>query len=318
MLKIVSTVALVLMFLLMIPAGLITISQDAAKGDWNYPIKAGIEDVILSVASLTPYTKAYFAVALANRRYAETEKLLALGEDADTSLQELVAQTTSAANDIGNVSSSQQRARLIADLSGAIEKYDKGLENAQVSIDTKSELNSKKNSPAPLIAASAAPVSRGSATPTPRASNRTPPENSQQNPQQAYNPALDQALRDQREAIDRTRRELEELRRKLELEQTSFQQPLYQTPLPTSKSFNPPSLPPIQTSTPKPSPSPSSNGYGAASDSMPVVSPSVAPSYTPAPSVAPTYTPEPSVSLKKRTSGQSFNDTSGEDGSGEN
>lgn len=307
MLKIVSTAALVLMFLLMIPAGLITISQDAAKGDWNYPIKTGIEDVILSVASLTPYTKAYFAVALANRRYAETEKVLASGENADSSLEELVAQTTSAANDIGKVSSSQQRARLIADLSNAIDKYDKGLETAQISIDTKSEINSQKNSPTPLISGSAAPASKRTATPVPGISDRTPPASSQQNPQQAYNPALDQALRDQREAIDRTRRELEELRRKLELEQKSLQPPLYQPPLPGSNSVYAPSLSPTQIPTPKPSPSPSSYGYGASSDNTPMMSPSVAPSYTPA----------PSLSSKKRTNDQSFNDNSEMDGSGE-
>lgn len=296
MLKIFSAVALVLMFVLMVPAGLIMISQDAAKGAWNYPIKRGIEDLILAGVSLNPYTKAYFAVALANRRYDETEKLLASGENAETSLQELVTQTSTAAEDIGKVSSSQQRAKLIADLSGAIEKYDKGLESAQVSIDTKSQINSQKTNPHSATASS--PPSSGSTSkPVPASSYKVAPSvGTAQNPQQLYDPVLQETLREQRESIERTRRDLEELRRQLEIEQNNLQQsPL---PLPNQGNVYAPSLPPIQPPSPTASPSPYSGGFGIASDGGPVLSPSPGPSVTPF--ATPTLQPSPSVKGKQR------------------
>lgn len=231
MFKILSTAALFLVFVLMVPAGLIMISQDAAKGDWNYPIKRGIEDVILSAVSLNPYSKAYFAVALANRRYDETEKLLASGGNADVSLKELVSQTSSASDDINKISSSQQRANLIADLKASIQKYDKGLAQAQVNIDTKSVSQTSKSAgkdiskPSPAVSYHpSSSVQQGSSS------------------QKADDSGLNEELQNQREAIDRTRRELEELRKKLEQEQIKIQLsnriPMPQqgnsTPLPSS------------------------------------------------------------------------------------
>ena len=298
MLKILSTVTLVLVMVMTPLVGLIMISQDASKGEFMYPVKKGLESSILAVASLTPYTKAFFSVALANRRYEETEKLLASGENADVSLQELVTQTSSAASDIGKVSSSQQRAKLIADLSTAIEKYDKGLESAQVSIDTKSEINSQKtDSPRNVVKVSKQPINGNTSQPTPAVSSQpVPSAKSQENPpsQQLYDPALHEKLKEQYEAIERTRRELEELKRKLALEQKN----LGSQPSPSIS----PSLPPIQPPRTS-SPSPSARGsYGTATDVMPAAS------TKPSPSAVSTSPPSPTPSPAGKKKNNSVQD----------
>lgn len=216
--KIVSTISLILMFVLMIPAGLIMISQDSVKGDWNYPIKRGLEDVILVVASFTPYTKAYFAVALSNRRYEETQRLLSKGVSAYSSLEELVSQTSTAASDINKISNSTQKARLIANLSSSIEKYDKGLAQAQEDITRRSGVVITP-SPTPistvLPSPSALPISTfsPSALPSPSQSPSRPPVVNQNN----------EELLKQQQAIEKTRRELDELRKQLQMQQTPSQ-----------------------------------------------------------------------------------------------
>lgn len=288
MLKIISTVALILVFVLMVPAGLIMISQDAAKGDWNYPIKRGIEDVILSAVSLNPYSKAYFAVALANRRYDETEKLLASGGNADVSLKELVSQTSSASDDINKISSSQQRANLIADLKASIQKYDKGLAQAQVNIDTKTVSQASKA------------AGKDTSKPSPTVSYY-PSSSMQQggSSQKADNSGLNEELQDQREAIDRTRRELEELRKKLEEEQIKIQLS-NQVPMPQQENSNPSpsSLPLPSVVTPKPS---TQGFFGVASESGPSPSPSAVASVLPTAGASASVSPSPSAAGRRRS-----------------
>ena len=197
----------------MVPAGLIMISQDSVKGEWNYPIKRGIEDVVLAGASLNPYTRAYYSVALANRRYDESEKLLALGANADNALDELVEQTTVAADNIGNLKNSTDRAKLVDDLADSIEKYDQGLAQAQEQIVRRSELQTPSASP--FMSASRTPtpsvleVNDAKSTPVPQIGR----------PMQNLPSGGDDDSKRQFEAIERTRKELETLRAKLEVEQ---------------------------------------------------------------------------------------------------
>jgi len=283
MLKILSTLTLGLMFILMIPVLVIMISQDAVKGDFTYPIKKGFENTILAAASLTPYTKAYFAVALSNRRYEETEKLLASGAYADVSLQELVNQTSSAASDISKISSTQQRANLIADLSSSIEKYDKGLAEAQNDIDIKSQISTSKSGTSPPPSASKMPENKIVLKSVPSSSS-TPVASGQKSESSApqMNPGLQQELKGQKEAIERTRRELEELRMRLEAEQKNLQQ----AQKPSQKTENAPPPPPKA--------SVSSELFNMQAGSVPsaLVSP------RPSPSVVTSIVPTPSPSTR--------------------
>lgn len=204
--KIIQTIALVVMIVLFIPAGLITVSGNAVPGDFTYPLKRKLEDAVLFLASFNSYSKAYFAVAQSNRRYEETVSLLKAGTDSAKSLEELVSQTSQAADNIKSIRSSSSRARLFADLSDSIEKYDQGLEQAQQQIVIGSEDNPQptppKSSSLPLPPSSTQPTSSPGTQTTSRSTRAGPGDQGSK----------------QSDAIEKTRRELEELKRRLEEE----------------------------------------------------------------------------------------------------
>lgn len=108
----------------LIPTGLVLASQNAVPGDSTYSIKRSLEKVILSLASLHPSTKAYFHADLMNRRYKEAVALIEKGANASESLQELVAQTSSAAQIAHTLSNKKQKAQYIDQLSKSIDQYE--------------------------------------------------------------------------------------------------------------------------------------------------------------------------------------------------
>ncbi len=130
MVKLLSTISLVLAIILFPPAVLAVVSNNAVPGDLTYPIKRGLENVIYAAASVNPTTKAWFAGARSDRRYEEVSALLAQGKTVDQSLNELVEQTQVVATQINQVSDPVQKQKLIAKLSDSITKYDAGLAQA--------------------------------------------------------------------------------------------------------------------------------------------------------------------------------------------
>lgn len=239
------------------PAALITISQGAVKGDLTYPIKRSLEDGVLFLVALNPTTKAYFAVALANRRYEEAETLLAKGAGAQDTIDELVKQTQVAANDINSISSANKRAQLIADLSSSIQKYDQGLAQAQQqlaaktgvavpeSTTTSSSISTTTSTTTSNSGYTVLPVANnGAISPQERQEQQSSsglepmamqPANqrdSQQNQIINQSPSNLEAIK-QQDAIEKARRELEELRSKLEAEQKLLQQQSNIQPTPT-------------------------------------------------------------------------------------
>lgn len=131
MIKLLSTICLILAIVLSPPAVLAVVSNSAVPGDLTYPIKRGLEDVIYAVASLNPTTKAWFAGARSDKRFEEVTTLLAKGKSADRTLQELVEQTQVAALQINQISDPVQKDKMVRQLSDSITKYDVGL--AQIS-----------------------------------------------------------------------------------------------------------------------------------------------------------------------------------------
>lgn len=266
MFKILSNLILVLMVILVLPVGLIMVSQDAVKGDFRYPVKRGLEGGILAIASLTPFTRAYFAVALTNRRYGEVALVIGKGNNAGNELDELVTQTSTAVSDINKISSSDQRAKLIADLSASIQKYDQGLAQAQQEIASKTIISDYQTAPSRGTSQTPAPVATTQSSPlTDRPTSTSPPINT---PSPTYQPSQqprqftqappqgpsrqDEELRRQQEAIEKARRELEELRKRLELEARNFQtQGASQPNTPMQQRQTPDLSPPV--SSPNPS-----------------------------------------------------------------
>ncbi len=173
MFKLLATVILILAIVLFPPAILAYVSQDALPGDTLYPVKRKLEDGVLFLASITPQTKAWYALAYSQRRYKETTGLIAKGENkaAGGSLKELVSQTSLAASDIQHVSDPTQKKALIQDLAKSLAEYHKGL------TDAKEQLGQPKGQlqPTPTPATTASPTPRGSATPKPSGSPKPSP-----------------------------------------------------------------------------------------------------------------------------------------------
>lgn len=141
MVKLLSIISLILALVFFPPAVLAVISNNAIPGDSTYPIKRGLEDIIYAVASLNPNTKALFAKARSDRRFQEVTTLLTQGKDANNTLSELVTQTQAAADQINQVSDSNQKGKLISQLSDSITKYDQGL----------SQVSQPKPKPSPAV-----------------------------------------------------------------------------------------------------------------------------------------------------------------------
>lgn len=136
MLRIFSILVLILFIALLPPAALAYVSQDAIPGDQLYPVKRKLEDIILSVASISPTTRAWYALAYSRRRYDETTSLINKKDNtaASLTLKELVDQTSSVASEIQQVNSASQKIQLKEQLNTSIIEYQKGLNTAKTQL----------------------------------------------------------------------------------------------------------------------------------------------------------------------------------------
>jgi len=170
MVKILSTIVLILVVLLFPPAVLAFVSQNAIPGDKTYPIKRGLEEVILKVASVNPTTQAWFSVNVSNRRFDESKALLLAGKDANMSLTDLVTSTKVAAAEINNLDTSK-KTQLAADLSSSIDQYQTSLTAVQTQLSAQVAL---KTSPTTTYNYSPAPTPSYSSTPAVIYTNPSP------------------------------------------------------------------------------------------------------------------------------------------------
>src|SRR5438552_4005327 len=95
--------SLVLPFVLVPFTIILLIAQESIPGNPFYPVKTGLESVILAAASVNPYTKALFTTNLADTRYTEAEKLL-LAKGNTSGLHDFVTQVAEAQDNISKVS----------------------------------------------------------------------------------------------------------------------------------------------------------------------------------------------------------------------
>lgn len=127
MVKLLTASSIILAIFLFPPAVLAVISNNALPGDAVYPIKRSLENGIYAIASINPISKAWFASARSDRRFKEFSTLIAQGRRGKETLNELVEQTTLAAEEIKKVDDPVKKQELIVKLSKSIEKYDQGL-----------------------------------------------------------------------------------------------------------------------------------------------------------------------------------------------
>lgn len=123
MLAILSKLVVVVMIVMLVPTGLVLASQEAIPGDVTYPIKRGLEGVIVSVSSLHPATRAFFHADLTKRRFKEAIALIRRGSDASNTLVELVSQTQTAVDIIDKIPDASAKRVYIENLSTQIVEY---------------------------------------------------------------------------------------------------------------------------------------------------------------------------------------------------
>jgi len=125
---VIRLLSIILTIVLFPPALLAVISNNAVPGDSTYPIKRSLENIIVLAASINPNTKAAFSQTRSNTRYKEFSSLIAQGKQTSGTLNELVDQTDLAVSQLSQVTDPVEKAKLIAQLSVSIEKYDAGLQ----------------------------------------------------------------------------------------------------------------------------------------------------------------------------------------------
>lgn len=218
MLKILTSAVLILSILLFPPATLAFVSQDALPGDSLYPVKRKLEDAVLLFASITPSTKAWFAVAYSGRRYKETASLINKGKNSDAILtvKELVFQTDIAAEEIKKIGNSNQRASLASNLKQTIEGYSKGLEESkkqvgiQVALAKDNNLTDGEETFDEIDnAASPSPSSSAKVTASPRASPTLKATNTPSPTPATTGGGTQSDAQDLQDAIDDARADLE-------------------------------------------------------------------------------------------------------------
>lgn len=131
--KLLTSLSLIVVIVLFPPATLALVSNNALPGDATYPIKRSLEEGIMMVASLTPVTKTWFTINRSNRRFEEVTGLIAKGESATESLDELVVQTTKAAEEIKKIKDPIKKQEYINNLSSSIDSYNNKLSQVQQS-----------------------------------------------------------------------------------------------------------------------------------------------------------------------------------------
>lgn len=182
MARLLTIISLILVILLFPPAALALISNNAVPGDSTYPIKRGLEEVIVRVASIHPTTETWFSIERSGRRFEESKILLTAGKsEANTSLDELVSQTEAVSKEIAKIQDPVKKQELKDKLSTEIKKYDEGLEKIQQQIAQSSQAQqpSVVSTPVPSTVPSyttpifVTPTSRS--TPRPTATPRATP-----------------------------------------------------------------------------------------------------------------------------------------------
>lgn len=109
---------------------LILLSQNSIPGDFFYPVKRGLENIILVTASVSPTTKVAFRTDFTQRRFTEAQQLLVLRADT-TGFSDLVTEVSSTQQELSTVSNSQDKIQNADKIIAKIEEYQVQLSQTQ-------------------------------------------------------------------------------------------------------------------------------------------------------------------------------------------
>ncbi len=116
----------VILFALLPLTVLIFLSQDSIPGDFFYPVKRGMENVILAAASVNPATRAAFTTDLTAARFKEAQSLV-ISKSNISGLSTFVDEVQAAQLEVTNLKNDTERKTLEEKLTVKIEEYQNGL-----------------------------------------------------------------------------------------------------------------------------------------------------------------------------------------------
>lgn len=119
---------------------LIFLSQNSIPGDFFYPVKRGLEGVILAAASVSPSTRAAFRTDLTTRRFDEAEKLL-LASSSVNGLKDFVTEIQAAQTEVSAISDPVKKQELQQKIQTSIAEYKKRLDAVKAQLVAQEEVN---------------------------------------------------------------------------------------------------------------------------------------------------------------------------------
>lgn len=135
--KIFNTSSWFVFFALLPVTVLILLSQNTIPGDLFYPIKRGMENVVLAAASVNPATRVAFRTDLTERRFDEAEKLLLARADI-TGLSDFIEEVQAAQQEVATISNEESKKDLSEKLIKKIDEYQSKLVQVRAKTETTS------------------------------------------------------------------------------------------------------------------------------------------------------------------------------------
>lgn len=112
---------------------LVLLSQNSIPGDAFYPVKRGLENIILAAATVSPSTRVAFKTDLTQRRFAEAQQLLVQRGDT-AAFTDFVTEVSSTQQDLSVLSNTQDKIKSSEKLIAKIDEYQTQLAQAQAQV----------------------------------------------------------------------------------------------------------------------------------------------------------------------------------------
>ena len=153
----------VILFALLPVTVLIFLSQDTIPGDFFYPVKRGMENVILAAASVNPATRAAFRTDLTEARFKEAQSLVVSKANA-SGLTTFVDEVQTAKLEVTDLQSPIERQKAEERLATKIDEYQNGLSTLEAKTEQNIIAYQSQETPTPIAPTST--LNSPSATPT--------------------------------------------------------------------------------------------------------------------------------------------------------
>lgn len=138
---------------------LIFLSQDSVPGDLFYPVKRGLENVVLAAASVNPATRVAFRTNLTETRFKEAQSLV-LSKSNTSGLSSFIDEVQGTQLEVTNLPSDTERKTAEEKLISKIEEYQNGLSILQAKTEQNIPLTPTSIPPSPTPTAISSPTPR--------------------------------------------------------------------------------------------------------------------------------------------------------------